>query len=605
MPTRFHARSFSPQQLLRPIGLLLALSVFVACGDDEGDDGGGFWPTGVSTGGTGGSTTGSGGTGGSSTGGTTGTGGRGGSGGSAGKGGSTTGSGGSGGGGSDASAGAGGTGLGDASVTPDGGSTAYTFPLMLTPLTPAATSTSNISLYFSVTDSRGVGVVGLPSTGDPTSTDPFNWVYRENGENLDPKESGFSVTPLQGNTLDMPTVLVLDLSGSIVGGGGDGGLLDSMKETAKTIIGAMLPEQRMALVTFAGASTVRMPFTTDQNALRNAVNDLKGDGQSTNLYGAMIDAFALWQDGFATVGGAKLTAGLAVVITDGKDNAGIKTLADAISARQNKRVVSVGIGNTINVDAMKQLASTGTFVQVKDFATLPTEVGLITKAMSTLGRSIYTANYCTPKLAGSHELLFTLTGNGSTVTTTCTPATFASNAPALCAQAGAQFTKACGAIRGPGTSWCCPTTAPYACPNDDLCYMTAAAAAAKCGAAMPGSTGGCVMCGGTGMGPNQDTQLAPGTAIRVKFSAATYKPGQCPTFWGPTCKALQSCCMQLPSTSSTACHNQLLAALGNETTCQMVTNQYCTDGGADAGTDGSSDSRTDRADGSADAGASF
>jgi hypothetical protein len=60
--------------------------------------------------------------------------------------------------------------------------------------------------------------------------------------------------------------------------------------------------------------------------------------------------------------------------------------------------------------------------------------------------------------------------------------------------------------------------------------------------------------------------------------------------------------MQLPANSATACHNQLLAALGNETTCQMVTNQYCTDGGTDAGTDGSTDSRTDRADSDADGG---
>jgi len=592
MTTHSHTPSFPSRRVLRPTVLLLALAAFAACGsdDDDSDSTTSVGPTGSGTGGSstgsGGSTTSSGGRGGSTTG-------------SGGSGGSTTGSGGSGG-SSDASAGAGGTGLGDASVTPDGGTSSYTFPLMLTPLTSAATSTANISLYFSVTDSKGVGVVGLPRIGELNSTDPFNWVYREDGQDLDPKESGFSVTPLQGNTLDMPTVLVLDLSGSIVGGGSDGGLLDSMKETAKTIIGAMLPEQRMAIVTFAGASTVRMQFTSDQNALKIAVNDLKGDGQSTNLYGAMIDAFGMWQDGFATVGGAKLTAGLAIAITDGKDNAGVKTLADVIAIRQNKRVVSVGIGHTINVDAMKQLASTGTFVQVTDFSTLPNEVGLITKAMSTLGRSIYTANYCTPKLAGSHELLFTLTGNGSTVSTTCTPATFPANQPALCAQAGPQYTKACGAIRGPNSYWCCPTTAPYACPNDDKCHATAAAAAAQCGAAMPGSTGGCVMCGGTGMGSSQDTQLTPGTAIRVKFNATSFKPGQCPEFWGQACKALQSCCMQLPADRVSACNSQLLAALGNETTCQMVTNQYCTDGGADGGTDGSMDSPTDRADGRVD-----
>ncbi|MET0595013.1 MAG: vWA domain-containing protein, partial [Polyangiaceae bacterium] len=541
----------------------------------------------TSTGGSGGST---------STGGSGGSGNRGGTGGSggAGGGGGTT--------KSDASVDAGGS--GGSSGMPDGGTSSYAFPFTLTPLTSATTSTSNISLYFSVTDKNGVGVAGLPTTvkvpADPN--DPFGWVYKEDGTELDPKESGFSVSPLQGSTLDMPTVLVLDLSGSIVSGtAGDSGrsLLQLMKDAAIQIVRKMLPEQRMAIVTFAGASTVRVPFTTDKAALESSLNAItSGDGQSTNLYGAMIQAFSMWQDGFATAGGVKLTAGLAIVLTDGKDNAGLNSLSDALAARKNKRVVAVGINDpdnptSIDTGAMQQLATTGTFVPVKSFATLGDEVTLVTDAMSTLGRSIYTANYCTPKRAGTnHNLLFTLKGNESMTTTTCTPATFPSNHPSLCAQLGAQYTQACGYKNGGSTTYyCCTATAPYTCPNDNSCYRTAADAAAKCGTASSGGT--CLMCGGSGAGSSQDTGVLAGPAIRVKFDASTYKDGQCPIFWGPNCKALQTCCQQSSSTQATACNSALLAALGNETTCQSLSNQYCGTSSPEGGADVSSDGRTD------------
>jgi uncharacterized protein YegL len=483
------------------------------------------------------------------------------------------------------------------------------FPFTLTPLTSASTATSNISLYFSVTDSKGVGVAALPTIvkAPGVPKDPSDWVYKEDGADLDPKESGFTVSPLKGNTLDMPTVLVLDLSGSITGGPecvdpmNPDCPLNKVKQAAYVIIDSMLPEQRMAIVTFADKPTVRISFTTDTEALKEVVRQrVVGDGQSTNLYGAMVQAFSMWQDGFATMGGVKLTAGLAVVITDGKDNAGLSTISSALAARKNRRVVAVAINDknnpmSVDTDALKQLATTGTYVDVKGYDTLGQEVSLITDAISTLGRSIYTANYCTPKLGGSsHDLLFTLKGNESTTTSTCTPATFPSGS---CTN-NPSFPTACGYSPSLGSYSCCPATAPFTCPNVNLCYRTAVEAAAKCGSATSGGT--CVMCGGSGTGSNQDTGLLAGTAIHVNFDATIFKAGQCPLFWGPTCKALQTCCQQISSSLTPACTNQLLAALGAETTCQSVSNQYCMGdaGGPDGGADVRSDARSDGADGS-------
>jgi uncharacterized protein YegL len=544
--------------------ILLSAQIVASCGSSSSNGNSPYTTTGVGTGFTG--TVGGPGAGGSQASGT---------GGSNGVGGSSNGVGGS-------SNGVGGSsnGTGGSGQSPDGGTGKnYTFPLTFTPLSPASTSTANISLYFSVTDKNGIGVTGLPTMLElpPNDMDPYNWVYREDNVDLDPTESGFSVTPLMGNTLDMPTVLVLDLSGSITANG----VLGTLKSAANTIIDNMLPEQRLAIMTFADTATVRVPFTTDKTMLKSAVSALSmGDGVSTNLFGAMIQAYGMWQDGFAggvASANAKLTAGLAIVITDGNDDAGVSTLSDALAAGKNKRVISVGVGGTqMNASTLRQMATTGTYIPVTSYQTLATDVGKVTSAMQTLGKSIYTANYCSPKRAGTHELMFSVKGNGdSTAMTTCTPATFPASQPGMCVNLGATFTQACGFTKGPTTYTCCQADTPYTCPNDSFCYPTAEAAAAKCGSSMAGSSG-CIRCGGTGMGATQDTQLQPGPAIHVRFTATSYSSGQCPKFWGPNCKALQDCCTnKAPAIQMANCDSQLMSAQGNEATCLTETMNFC------------------------------
>jgi hypothetical protein len=271
--------------------------------------------------------------------------------------------------------------------------------------------------------------------------------------------------------------------------------------------------------------------------------------------------------------------------------------------------VAVGIKdpenpNNLDVGAMMQLATTGTYVSVDSPDVLIQQVSRITDAMATLGRSIYTANYCTPKLGGTnHNLLFTLKGNEGQTSVSCTPATFPSNQPSLCAQLDPSYTQACGYIKSSTTYTCCTATAPYVCPSGDACYKTAAEAAAKCGSSTTG--GSCIMCGGSGAGASQDTGLLAGPAIRVKFDATQYKNGQCPLFWGPNCKALQTCCGQLSSTQAPSCVNQLNNALGNEMTCQSLSAQYCGGGGVDGGADARSDGSADASDVSSDRGPIF
>ncbi len=435
----------------------------------------------------------------------------------------------------------------------DAGAGGPLFPLTLTPLTAPQTDTANISLYFQVTDAHGLGVPNLMTS---------QFTYLEDSMTVDPTESHFTVTPLSASTLTIPTVLVLDVSGSV------SGKLSDIQAAATAIVNGMLPEQQMAIMVFADKPQVLQNLTADKSLLMTAVNNIATAdvGVSTNLYGAAISAVGMWMDGFENDPSmTQLTAGLAIVITDGTDDAAVNTLQDFVTARANKRVITVGFGSSIDVSVLKEMQTAG-FIQETSYATLVGDIATVTQTIETLAHSIYSANYCSPKRAGTHDLLFTVTGNPEAdIDATCTPATFSSQAPATCASLGDQtHTQVC--TEAPT---CCPFDAPYACPTTSVCYFTAADAQAACGKS-------CILCGGTGDPSTVNTGLQSGPAIHVSFTATNYATQQCPAFWGTNCKALQSCCPSVvPTSEESSCESALTTAMGDESQCTTQLASFC------------------------------
>jgi uncharacterized protein YegL len=434
------------------------------------------------------------------------------------------------------------------------------FPLTLTPLTTPQVSTANISLYFQVTDARGDGVANLMTS---------QFTYTEDGTTPDPTESGFTVMPLEGN-LYIPTVLVLDVSGSVASKLGD------IQAAAKAIVTNMLSEQQMAIMVFADTPKVVQGFTANQTVLNSAIDNIASAnvGVSTNLYGAGVSAVGMWTDGFQNDPSmTKLTTGLAIILTDGADDAAASTLQAYVSARANKRVITVGIGSMIDVSVLKEMQTAG-FIQETSYAALTSDIKKVTDVIETLAHSIYSANYCSPKRGNaggtnSHELVFTVTGNPLTdINATCTNATFPASAPSTCASLMDQtHTQACEVVGSNVT--CCPFDAPFYCSGLDNCYATAAEAQADCSTS-------CILCGGDGTGKTTNNGDQAGPAIHVTFDSSNYKSTQCPAFWGTNCKALQTCCPSVvPQTEETSCVTALNNAAGDETTCMTNISTYC------------------------------
>jgi hypothetical protein len=479
--------------------LVLAGSAWIAgCGgseesgdDDDSNEAGspGSGATGA-TGGTRGGTAGrdgSGGTGGSSRAG------------GAGAGGSTTGSGGS------ASAEGGAAGEGGSAT--DG----LRYPLTLTPIGTPSVDTAHVSLYFTVTDADGEPVPGL-RTG--TDGDLGDFQAQENGTRLDPFESAFRVTH-PTSALVIPTVLLLDLSRSVV----EAGALDDLKEAAGTIIDSLDASQRLAIVTFASEPTLRQDFTADKDLLHDAVDAIDdADGIATNLYGSLSFGYGLWQDGFQPfdASSSQLVAGLMIAVSDGNDTAGVQTLSEVVTARANKRTLFIRVGDALDRDVADQIANAGVIDAAGGFEELDSAVEATTDRIASLNDAIYAAEYCSPKRAGSHALLFTVTGNedylsGGGGGGQCEPT---GTGPSC----GGTADMYCGSDpSGENDYVCCAPTHPYLCFELGNCYATEDEAYEAC-------AGSCRSCSEDEEGGSVGQA---GYAIEVGFTASNFNDDQC------------------------------------------------------------------------------
>jgi tight adherence protein B len=183
---------------------------------------------------------------------------------------------------------------------------------------------------------------------------------RENGRII----SDLAVVPVAESTTPVGIVLVLDVSGSMEAGG----RLARAKEAARNFVERKLPNDQIALVTFANEPRVAVNFTADPAPLVAAIDGLQPAGET-----------ALW-DGVRV--GSNLFADRAdlvpylVVLSDGADTVSGSTAAEAFAAARGVQagVFSIAITGSgeSDVPALQALADAtgGTFAETRDAAQL-------------------------------------------------------------------------------------------------------------------------------------------------------------------------------------------------------------------------------------------
>ena len=266
---------------------------------------------------------------------------------------------------------------------------------------------SNVSVFFKVDDLAGRGQAGL------TESD-FN-IY-ENGQLVSEFEAVRKIQPNE-QVFDYNIILVLDLSGSVLGGES----LTSLKNASKSFIDEVMPGvgeiSSQAIKTeiwwFDGAENLKLltPQSSNANTLKDAIDGINASmssDNSTNLYGAVIQGVEVaTQRLVQTRQQDQIGSSALVIFTDGTDQANRATKGQALDAvNKADRDISfytIGLGGEIDEAVLGQIGRTS-FVSAINIGELLEKFSQIGDLISGRANSYYLLEYCSPKRSGNNQL---------------------------------------------------------------------------------------------------------------------------------------------------------------------------------------------------------
>ena len=245
---------------------------------------------------------------------------------------------------------------------------------------------SYVNIMFQVTDRYGRGV-------DYLSTEDFE--VREDAEAVSPTESAMQIRKRDIIPYRLRTVLVLDNSLSV------GDNLGDIKEAAITLVENIASQQTIAVYEFSEQPVLLQDFTEDVAALRRAITGIELGYPSTNLYGAVREGVSQWTDVFTTT---EVLQGFMILLTDGSDTQGSSTMSQALSARGERQVYTIGLGNEIDPTVLQSLGNAG-FFQLGDVSQLAAQFREIQEDIARRANSFYWLNYMSPKRGSASHVL--------------------------------------------------------------------------------------------------------------------------------------------------------------------------------------------------------
>jgi hypothetical protein len=372
----------------------------------------------------------------------------------------------------------------------------------------------SVAVAFSVTTCGGKTVADLGS-------DDFS-IY-EDGQPISATESGVDILPRQAVTY---VTLVLDHSPSVKAAGGLEDAVSAAKEFAASLMTEDPLSIRVAVAVFSIAFELRQAHTSDLTKVQAAIDGLLTDEtgvNTTNLYGALIDAVehnkAAQGQLFNDMRGGVLTQGHVLLFTDGSDQAAAKTYDDALDAvnATTDEVRMVAFGTEVDVEVLESLATGGAYVGASsdDLGAL---FATIAEQIQTQRESLYVLGYCSPKVAGVHELTLEMPGQG-----TSPPISFSADGWLEAIQSGEPscqaefFAEACAEVQCGGL-WCGGCV--------EICT-----ADLVCGCSDPTFTGAhCDQCANPELAPPDCT-----TCVDPSFTGDTCDECADPIFTGEAC----------------------------------------------------------------------
>lgn len=224
----------------------------------------------------------------------------------------------------------------------------------------------------SVTDTSRQPVTGL---------DKSNFSVEEDGQSVP-----FTVTPVGGDSSIISVALSLDNSTSI-----SSAELQDIKAAATAFVDILQTNDRAAVFKFARNVVLIQDFTSDKNALRNAIDGARiPNAGSTSLFDAVFDAVELTR--------LENNRRAVILLTDGNESGSSqRTLQDAIDQAVNfgVPVFTIGLGSGIDIAVLQQIADEtgGLFFQ----APSATDLQEIYQTISGILQNQYEIAWTTPK----------------------------------------------------------------------------------------------------------------------------------------------------------------------------------------------------------------
>jgi hypothetical protein len=260
---------------------------------------------------------------------------------------------------------------------------------------------SSVAVVFGVEDCNGNPVPGLSAT---------DFTLYEDGEPVSVAESNATILP---RTAEIYVSLVMDNSPSVrTAGALDKAVSAATEFVDRVIAGSSAGEVKIAVLFFSKRLELKQDFTSNSQKLVSALNSLLTDttgSNTTNLHGAVIDAIdrsRSHQDERLTVTrNGVLTLGQIVLFTDGSDQAALNSLSEATGAVNATKddVITVALGGEVDPEALAQIGKSGSYV-----AGNPNELESVfaeaASRITALQSRVYVLGYCSPKLAGTHQL---------------------------------------------------------------------------------------------------------------------------------------------------------------------------------------------------------
>ncbi len=283
----------------------------------------------------------------------------------------------------------------------------------------SASLPSRVSWLFRVDSCSGEPVMGLSAT---------QFEIFEDGKKVSAFESQQRVAP-KGERYRLYSVMLLDLSGSMLRSGDFAQLQAAAHQYLETALQAGGDGHRVALMTFDGREQpqVLVPFSSNLATLRAGLDSLSTAecstssdcagftdrrtcagwrcvDDSTNLNGAVVKTLGALEAELAQ-SEVPWRDGAVVIFTDGTDQASRVSSSSALDAVQKSKqhVFSIGLGGEVDVATLQGFGKDGYWPVTKADQLAPAFTEIAAR-VAGLANRFYTLEYCSPKRSGTHAL---------------------------------------------------------------------------------------------------------------------------------------------------------------------------------------------------------